>query len=250
MSTSSATSSTGSNNFFSLTVTKAIQDTPESIVSGKPVYIFDVVIVNIGNQDSNVVPLDFELVGASNSVYHEADALAMVVPEVVFLSPGQQTNMQVGFELNPGDTPSMIKYVGQYFGNGGSSIVDVTAPLPQTYANVSQILELNTNITGAAANNVTLNTDEIQNFSTPASLGYFYTGDIIAIHLNFGYQLGYSGNATFQVTAISNSWGFQMTKLTPSLPIPVGSSGVDVMLYLLTPQTSFSGTLVLDITAS
>jgi hypothetical protein len=207
-----------------------------------------VTITNIGSQDSNVVPQDFELVGKSSTVYSEQNALAMVIPTSIFVSPGQQTKMQVSFALNPGDTPSKIKYVGQYFGISGSSVVDVTAPLPQTVGNVSDVLSLDTNVTGPAASELSVNTAEIQNFSTPASLGYFYTGDIIAIHLNFGYQIGYSGNATLQVMGIANSGAFQTVKLTPPLPIQIGSSGADLMLYLLTPQTSFSGILALKIT--
>ena len=231
-------------------MTREVQDTPESTANGKPVYIFNVTITNTGSQDSNVVPQDFELLGKSNTVYSEQNALAMVIPTPIFVSPGQQTKMQVSFALNPGDTPSKMKYVGQYFTNGGSSVVDVTAPLPQTVANVSDILSLDTNVTGPSASDLSINAAEIQNFSTPASLGYFYTGDIIAVHLNFGYQIGYSGNTTLVVSGISNSGSLQTVKVTPPLPINVGSSGADVMLYLLTPQTSFSGTLVLDITTS
>ncbi len=248
--TSSVTASVNNNNFFNITVTKMIDDTPESNANGKPVYIFDVTIVNVGNNDSNIVPADFELVGASNTVYAEQNALAMTIPTEVFISPGQQTTMQVAFALSPGDSPKEIKYVGNYYTNTGSTVIDITSQLPQRALNVSWVSALDTNVTGSAASDISVTGAQLQNYSTPASLGYYYTGDIIAIQLSFGYQIGYSGNATLQVTAISNSGGFKVEQITPPLPISVTSSGATVMMYLITPQTSFSGTLLLDIAVS
>jgi Domain of unknown function (DUF4352) len=243
---SSATSLSSGSGPISISIVRIVQDTPESNATGKSVYILNVEVSNTGSESFEVNPDDFEAVGSSGSVYNEVDELAMTVPQTVFIDPGQQTTLQIGFELAVGDSPSTLQYVGHYVFSTGTSNVDVSVGIPSPSGDVTDLLELNSTLTGSAADNASVTGDEVTNTSQPSG-SYFYTGDIIAIQISLGYSILYTGSSTFQVTSITNSWGLQMVETSPALPTSFGSSGTTVTIYLLVGKASHSGTLGLTI---
>ena len=227
-------------------MTKAIADPPESSSSAL-VYIYDFTVVDqtVANLDVNT--LDLQLVGSSNTVYHSTGAgasqiFAMDIFQPVILNPSQQTNGQVAFPVPKTDAPVKLEFL--------SGSLDVSVGVPAPSANVSWISQLDSNVTGSGSNAVSLDSLSPENFTAAATLGLYYSGDVIALKLSFGYFLSYSGNSTFQVTSIGDSAGFKVVGISPVLPVGVGSSGADVMVYLLTPDSSFKGTLTIEISVN
>jgi hypothetical protein len=208
------------------------------------VYIYNFTVVDQSVTNLNVNTFDLQLVGSSNTVYHSSGAgasqiFAIDIFQPVTLNPQQQAKGQVAFPVPRTDAPSKLEFL--------SGSIDVPVKVPAPSANVSWISQFNTNVTGSASNDVGLQSFTPENFTAAASLGYYYSGDVIALKLSFGYFPSYSGNSTFQLTSIGDSAGFKVVGISPALPVGVGSSGTDVMVYLLTPDRSFNGTLNIDI---
>jgi hypothetical protein len=226
-------------------VTKAITDPTES-TSNELTYIYDFNIVDLNVSNLDFSTLDLQLIGSSNSVYHSTGAgasqvFAIDIFQPVILNPQQQASGQVAFPVPRTDKPSKLEFVG------GSIVVSVTfsVGVPAPSANVSWISQLNSNVTGSASGEVNLESITPENFTATASLGYYYSGDVIALQLSFIYLSSYFGNSTFEVTSITNSAGFKVVGISPALPVGVGGSGATVMVYLLAPTASFNGTLTI-----
>jgi Domain of unknown function (DUF4352) len=220
-------------------VTKAIADPPDS-TSSVLVYIYAFTVTDNSVSNLDVNTFDFQLVGTSNTVYHStgggaSQILAIDVFQPITLNPQQKSSGQVAFAVPKTDKPLKLEFM---FGTN-----NIFVPVPAPVANVSWITQWNSNVTGSAAAEVYLQYITPQNFTATATLGYYYSGDIIALKLTFTYLPGYFGNSIFRVTSISASDGFKVVGISPTLPVNVGSSGADVMVYLLTPATSFNGTL-------
>jgi hypothetical protein len=227
-------------------VTRAIRDPPESTTSVL-VYIYNFTVVDQSVANLDVSTLDLQLVGSSNTVYHSTGAgasqiFAIDIFQPVILNPQQQAKGQVAFPVPRTDAPSKLEFL--------SGSIDVSVGVQAPSVNVSWISQFNSNVTGSASNEVGLQSLTPENFTATASLGFYYSGDVIALKLSFGYFLSYSGNSTFQVTSIGDSAGFKVVGISPALPVSVGNSGADVMVYLLTPGPSFNGTLNIDMSVN
>jgi hypothetical protein len=228
-----------------LNVTKAITDPTES-TSQELTYIYDFTFVDLNISNLDFSTLDLQLVGTSNSVYHSTgggagQVLAIDVFQPIIMNPRQQVSGQVAFAVPRTDKPSKLEFVGGSIDFSVSFSVGVPAPT----ANVSWIKQFNSNLTGSGSTEVNLESITPENFTAPATLGFYSSGEVIALQLSFLYLPSYFGNSTFEVTSIIDSAGFKVVGISPALPVSVGSSGANVMLYLLAPATSFNGTLTI-----
>jgi hypothetical protein len=208
--------------------------------SGNILYIFDFVVTDTGTGLLSVNSAELQLVGTSNAVYPSVNGLAMDIFLPAVLNPRQHVSGQTAFLVPRSDKPSKLQFLSL-------SIQATDDTLPAPSANVTYISAFDSKVTDSAANNVAVSYLLPQNFTTTSSQGYYYSGQVIALKLTLGYSIGYSGNDTFHVTSINNSAGFRVLGISPPLPIGVGSSGTDVMLYLLAPDSYFDGQVAIVI---
>lgn len=78
----------------------------------------------------------------------------------------------------------------------------------------------------------------------------FYSGDSIGVGISFVY-MPYPGDPnTIKIVSVNDSDGFAMSTVQPSLPIILGGNphGVQMTVLLVTPSSSYSGDLHLNVT--
>jgi hypothetical protein len=203
-------------------------------------YIYDLAFANNGQSSYSVNSLYFTIITASNSVYNTALALAIQqnLPAVT-LSPGQKTSGQIAFQIPSSETPAKLEYKIPY------SIDEFVTNLPTPTSFVSRpSIIINTNLQG---------TSDLTAFPSIQNMTYyFYTGQTIAITLALS---DYFAGTTVTVNSITTTTtGLSISQISPSLPVKISGNSngneVDVMVYMLAPPTSFSGTITLNVTGT
>lgn len=232
-SSSSTTAAGGSNNGLSITVTQVITDTVES--SGYTYWIMTVTLTDTGNSQHYVNPSNFQLTSNTNAVYQWNIAFADQNDlQEVTLNAGQHTSGQIAFKLPNDQSPSMLEY------SWSVESVDVkVTSFPASSGVVSYVSGNSATVSGTAS------TDVSGYVSVENSSDYFYTGQVIALKV----ALNNYDTASHTVSSISIS-GLTVISMTPSTPITVGNSEVDVTIYAQAPATAFNRQVNATITTS
>ena len=245
-STSSTTSTTSSSSGpLAIAISQVISDPPDAQASSS-VYIYDVTLTNNGQTSYPVNDFYFTMISASNTVYNPTfvGAIQQSLPSLE-LAQGQKATGQVAFQIPASETPAKLEYHIPF------SINEFVTNLPTPNGAVSEPnLVINANVQGAVD---AYGVPELM--ASPSILNntfYFYTGQIIAIKVAF---TNFFTGTTATVNSIaSNTTGLSISQTSPSLPVMVVGSGngveVDVIVYMVAPATSFTGTITLDVTAS
>jgi hypothetical protein len=195
-----------------------------------------------GDGSWNVYPFNFQLVSNSSSVYPPVSTLSEKTPlSDVTLSNGQHDVGQIAFNLPNGETPSKLEYLSQL-----PSIKVETSSIPQVSSWVSAVSFAEVSVRDVNGLPV-FATAMIQN------IGPYYTGEVVVVKVTVTYR-GFSGvsPSSILVTTISDSDGFTISKIEPSLPLTVNLNGqeVDIVVSLVAPSFSYSGNLHLVVTVS
>jgi len=190
-----------------------------------------------GDGTWNVYPLDFELVSNSSSVYRPASTWDERTPiSDVTLSDGQHDVGQIAFNLPNGEVPSKLEYLSQL-----PNIKVETSSIPQVSSWVSIVPSAEVSVR---------NVNGLSPFATGTiqNIGPYYTGEVVVVKVTVRWV----GLSSISVTAISDSDGFTISNIEPSLPLTVKGNGqeVDIVVSLLAPPSNYSGNLHLTVTVS
>jgi hypothetical protein len=189
-----------------------------------------------GDGSWNVYPFNFQLVSNSSSVYPPVITLSEKTPlSDVTLSNGQHDVGQIAFDLPNGEIPSKLEYLSKF----PSIKVETTIPQVSSWMSTVSFAEVSVrNVNGLSP----FATGTIQ------SIGPYYTGEVVVVKVTVRWV----GLSSISVTAISDSDGFMISKIEPSLPLTVKGNGqeVDIVVSLVAPPSSYSGNLHLTVTVS
>jgi hypothetical protein len=200
-------------------------------------YLLTVDALYFGDGTWNVYPFDFQLVSNSSSVYPPIRAFSEKTPlSDVTLSNGQHDVGQIAFNLPNGEVPSKLEYLSQL-----PTIKVETNSIPQVSSWVSTVSFAEVSVR---------NVNGLSPFATGTiqNSGPYYTGEVVVVKVTVRWV----GLSSISVTAISDSDGFTISKIEPSLPLTVKGNGqeVDIVVSLVAPPSSYSGNLHLTVTIS
>jgi len=185
----------------------------------------------------------FTMITASNSVYDTAAAQAIQqsLPTIT-LDPGQNTSGQIAFQVPNSETPAVLEYKIPH------SIDEFVTGLPTPGGAVSEPnFEVNANVQGTAKQS------SLQDLTASASImnttSYFYTGQTIAIIVGL---TNFNTGTTATVNSIASATtGISILQISAPLPVKISGSvsgnEYDIIVYMLAPPTSFSGTISLSV---
>jgi hypothetical protein len=228
----STTSTVPSSSPYTIEVTKVLVD--------HSYYLLTVDASYSGDGSWDVYPFNFQLVSNSSSVYPPVITLSEKTPlSDVTLSNGQHDVGQVAFNLPNGEVPSKLEYLSKF----PSIKVETIIPQVSSWVSTVSFAEVSVRANGLPV----FATGSIQN------IGPYYTGEVVAVKVTVTYS-GFSGvsPSSISVTTISDSDGFTISKIEPSLPLTVNLNGqeVDIVVSLVAPPFSYSGNLHLVVTVS
>jgi len=226
----------------SINVTQTALDPPEAS-TGHVVYIYSIVIVDTDATNHHINPINFELLSSSKTIYQSSTVMAMrQALQSVTLSTNQRASGQIAFQIVNGDTPSQLEY---NYSLESVNVIVTNLPVPS-----SQVSLINFGFATVVGNQCIQPNEPrcmshvnaqiyVENSSSPASAGYFYTGDVIYLKLTVTNL----NSAPINITSITDSdSGFQIVGITPRLPVTLDSSEFDITVYITAPSVSFSGT--------
>lgn len=249
--TSAVSSSTGP---LAIAISLAISDPPDAKASSS-VYIYDVTVLNNGQTSYPIDDSYFMLISNSNTVYNPTSvgAIQRSLP-TLNLAQGQKATGQVAFQIPTSETPAQLEY------HIPLSIDEFVTNLPAPSSFVSEPnFEITTNVQGPTDEFGLQELDATSSIQNSTSLGYFYTGQTMAIKVSLSNldTTGSSGapGTTVKVNSItSNTTGLSISQISPSLPVTVvggnGGGEVEVMVYMVAPAGSFTGTISLNVMAT
>jgi hypothetical protein len=232
-----------SNSPMTISVNNVIED-KVSAPQDHTTYIYDIDMLNNDNlRHSNSLGY-FQLVTNTNSAYSTTVALSIRQPlQIVDLAPAQHDRGQIAFEIPNSEVPSKLEYI-----NRVESIDTSVDNLPNPSTSVSSLIASEVNVEGDSSLPVSaLAFDQ-------CSCLYHYSGEPITIKISLNYN-GISGinPESVRITSITNGDpGFQITNISPSLPITLdlNSRSVDVLVTLSSPSYSYHDDLHFNVNIS
>jgi len=228
----------------SISITQATTD-PLNAQPGDSVYIYGVNITDSGQSSYPVNETFFTIMASSNSTFHVAPvpAIQQSLASTV-LDPGQETGGQIAFQIPTAQTPVRLKYsipssVNETIENLPAPVGAVSEPNPSIITNIQYSSDLGFEDLSAHP-------------YIPNDPGYFYPGQIIPVVVAFTDTV--DGTNEMVNTITSGPATFSIIQISPSLPLLIlgYSAGInyDELVCMYAPQTSFTGNIVLNISAN
>jgi len=228
----------------SIAVTQATTD-PINAQPGYSVYIYGLNITDIGQSPLPVNESFFTMTASSNTVFHvvSVPAIQRSLPTTM-LNPRQEIGGQIAFQIPSLQSPSGLQYIIP--GSANETIASLPAPVgaisepsPSIISNIQYDSDLGFEVLSAHP-------------YIPNDTGYFYPGQVIPIVVAFTDSVDGTNEMVNSIT--SGTATLSIVQISPTLPLLIlgYSAGINYneLVCVSAPQTSFTGSIVLDISAN
>lgn len=228
----------------SISIVQATTD-PLNSQPGDSIYIYGLNITDGGQSSYPVNESFFTMTTSSNNVFHVVPVRAIQHSLAsTTLNPRQETAGQIAFQIPSAQNPVSLQY--SIPGSANETITNLPAP-------AGAVSEPNSNI----ITNIQYNSDlgfEVLNAHPyiPNDTGYFYPGQVIPVIVAFTDTVDGTNMMVNSIT--SGTTAFNIIQISPSLPLLIlgYSAGINYneLVCMYAPQTSFTGNIVLNISAN
>jgi hypothetical protein len=252
--TSSSEASSSCSSCLDIIATRLIVDKTGTYAppSTYTIYIYDIVVTNIGKMVDSFDPLAFSLIttsGVSYNIIPEESMRNAFLFEPLTLAAGQRVSGQISFQVPNSERPIELTYVDIPNSEG---IALFNLPQPSMWVSWVNSTVLISCCPLSPISDSNLSTFGIDGLIQNSS-GYYYSGDSVVARVNISCSSLNGTDARLEVNAVvSNNNGFTISGISPPPPFTITctstSAETHMTIDLIAPKSSYDGHINLSIT--
>ncbi len=212
--------------------------------TGSVIYVILTYELNSGKETWNVNSTSFEVVSNRSSTYAEVSASLPGTNSPIAIPVGQHRMIELLFQLPINQSPVQLIYNDQTIRTKTAIAVPSASGWVSKFNDISDVTKTGNGnyVIGIVAYALVLNTS-YPSFKGERVSYAFFTGDRVTVGIVLEYYKQPADPASIMVSSVTNTDGFSVVSMKPSLPVTMTGWGsrAEIQVTVLAPNESYSG---------